>query len=102
MARVVTEHGLCAKAIRNEIKKMFNLKSLTNFCKVNSKSYSGGSSIRINLLTSVCQEDLLKLKSLGDKYTYGNFDPMTDYFNYDVDDSIPQVKYVFVNKLRNW
>lgn len=50
--------------------------------KVNTDVYSGGSSIRIYALTEMSQEDSYKAARLCESFAAGDFDGMTDGYNY--------------------
>lgn len=86
---------VAAKNIRKEIKKAF---SGFKF-RVNSKKYSGGSSI--NVYYSENFESVDELKSIIGKYEQGWFDGMTDCYNYNMslfNSLFGSTKFVFVEK----
>lgn len=87
--KTTSQHAAAAKMIRAEIKAM-GIKA-----KVRSESYSGGSSIRIEVIDQSA-EMVKKLEEIAGKYEQGHFDGMTDcYYMSNVKD-YPQVKFVFV------
>lgn len=90
--RRVTQAALCAKAIRQDLKKLF---PETKF-KVTCKNYSGGNSVDVDYTNGPALE---KVKQATNKYEYGSFDGMTDCYNYDnVIEGLPQTKYLFVHR----
>lgn len=87
-----TQSALAAKAIKNELKAIMPSLKL----RTSSKNYSGGCSVRVSMIDEQ-PEVYNAVKKIADRYEYGSFDGMTDMYNYDnVDRSIPQAKYVFV------
>jgi hypothetical protein len=87
--KTLSTHAEAAKAIRNELKQKFPLIKFS----VKSRSFAGGDSIDINWIDGPSREMVVKITG---KYQYGNFDGMTDCYNYsNTRNDIPQVKYVF-------
>lgn len=88
--KAISEHAAVAKAIRAELKKN-GIKA-----RVHSESYTGGNSVH------VCLQDALpavvkNVSLFADQYQMGNFNGMEDIYDYsNVNDDLPQVKYVFV------
>lgn len=90
--RRTTQAALCAKAIRQELKKLF---PNTKF-QVTCKNYSGGNSVDVDYTDGPALE---KVEAIVNKYEYGSFDGMTDCYNYDnVIEGLPQTKYLFVHR----
>ena len=94
--RYQTEAGKCSKQVKKELQKLFpNIKF-----SVKSENYSMGDSVNVyayleNIEDLIAEDDI---KQHTNKYEYGKFDGMTDY--YEVDnrrEDIPQTKYLFVN-----
>ena len=84
-------YAATAAAIREELKKL-GVKA-----KVKSESFAGGDAVDV-YLEDVHPERADAIKTAVKKYQYGEFDGMTDCYNYtNRDDSIPQVKYVKVS-----
>ena len=91
MAKELSPHAATAAAIREELKKL-GVKA-----KVKSESFAGGDAVDV-YLEDVHPERADAIKTAVKKYQYGEFDGMTDCYNYtNRDDSIPQVKYVKVS-----
>ena len=91
MAKELSPHAAAAAAIREELKKL-GVKA-----KVKSESFAGGDAVDV-YLEDVHPERADAIKTAVKKYQYGEFDGMTDCYNYtNRDDSIPQVKYVNVS-----
>jgi len=86
-----SDHAAAAKMIRN------HLKTLGIACKVRSDSYSGGSSIRIQIFDQ-SPEVCATVRQYADQFKYGDFDGMTDSYNYRQDrNNLPKVSYVFTD-----
>ena len=63
---------------------------------VSSSSYAGGNSVRVGVV-DLPPEKLQPLKEYAGQFQQGHFDGMIDLYEYsNVDKSIPQVKFVFV------
>lgn len=87
-----TEAARTAVAIRQDLKQHF---PTTKF-KVISDNYAGGNAVRIDYENSVPSKEVQKIV---DKYQYGHFDGMTDYYDAsNIREDIPQVKYVQVQR----
>lgn len=85
------EHSQAAALIRKDLKKHGIA------ARVNSKSYSMGSSIRVVLLENPLPATVAKVKESTAKYQYGHFDGMTDMYEHSNSrEDIPQAKHVFV------
>ena len=86
-----SSHAQVAKLVRQQ------LKSWGIVGKVNSKSYSMGSSV--NVYVNDLTPEIAKM--VGDylvQFEYGSFNGMEDYYKMsNVRDDIPQVKYAFLN-----
>lgn len=90
--REISEHAAAAKAIREELKKVFPQIKF----RVRSESYTGGSSIRVTYTDAIPVEEIEKYTN---KYEYGHFNGMEDIYEYsNVRKDIPQVKYLFVDR----
>lgn len=88
--RELSTHAKVAKLCRAFLKE----KGIKGRCT--SMSYAGGNSVDI-YVTDVSPDVEKMLNEEFAKYEYGHFDGMTDSYEYDNwDDSIPQVKYLFV------
>jgi len=96
----------CAEMVRQELKEKYpDLKF-----SVKSHCFAGGDAVDVTLwvdkdnflATEAGREELYSLahairKPLEEKYVYGHFDAMSDYYDNDNwNDSIPQVKYLHV------
>ena len=91
MTKQLSAHAAAAKMIRQEIKK-HGIKA-----SVKASTYSGGSSIRVNLKNEL-PATAQKIREYVSQFEYGTFDGMTDCYNIDNSrDDIPQVKFTFVN-----
>jgi hypothetical protein len=91
MEKKISRQAAAAKMIRQYMKENGIAGS------VRSQGYSMGSSINVNVqdLNPMQYE---ALNSFGRQFEYGSFNGMEDIYEYDnVNDSIPQVSYVFVN-----
>lgn len=65
--------------------------------KVRSKSYSMGSSVNVNV-QDLPPQQYQALNEYANQFQYGSFNGMIDLYEYDNrNDSLPQVKFVFVN-----
>lgn len=91
--KTISDHALAAKNIRKELKA---LSPKTKF-SITSKTYSGGSSVYVSYEDGPAWETVNKLVK---KYQYGDFDGMTDCYNYNpkFDDSKGSAKYVLVER----
>ena len=91
MTKELSPHAATAAAIRAE------LKTLGVKAKVKSESFAGGNAVDV-YLEDVHPEKFHSIQTICKKYQYGEFDGMTDCYNYtNRNDSIPQVKYVCVS-----
>lgn len=82
-----------AALIRKEIKTAFPAMPFT----CTSKSYAGGNSISIDLM-GVPEERQALVARMVAKYRLGNFDGMTDCYEYNNrNPELPQANYIFVN-----
>ena len=89
--RKLTYAAQVAKIIKSELKKL-GLK-----VSVRSAHFSGGDSVDV-YLEDVRPDLLEKIEERYSKYKMGNFDSMTDCYNYDnFNRNLPQVKYLFFN-----
>lgn len=87
-----TESALCAKAIKAELTKMYPSIKF----EVRSENFSMGNAVRINYTDGPTSDEIEKTT---DKYQYGHFDSMTDYYdNSNVRKDIPQAKYISVSR----
>lgn len=84
--------AICAKQIREELKKAFP----ETMFSVTSKNFSGGNSVSIRWENNETQEEV---EALVKKYQYGHFDSMQDLYEYDnKHNGIQQVKYVLCSR----
>lgn len=91
MARQLSEQAQVAKILKEKAKEL-GLK-----VKASSKSFAGGDSVTIKVLSGT-DEGYAKLKEYSKQYQYGNFDGMIDLYEMsNVRDDIPQTKYLFVD-----
>lgn len=86
------EHALCAKAIKQELKKAYPLIKFS----VKSDTFAGGNSVGINWTNgpTVSQVELI-----SKKYEYGHFNGMEDI--YEINNrrnDIPQAKYIHTSR----
>ncbi len=90
--RTSTEAARAARMIRK------HLKDNGVAAKVRSSNYSGGSSINV-YLDDPLPATVEAVESYVDGFKYGDFDGMTDSYNYRKrgDDLRPRVSFVFVN-----
>lgn len=90
MSKSISEHAHVAKLIRQELKK-HGVKG-----RVSAKSYSGGSSVRVELDNPLAATAALVSK-FCDRFQMGDFNGMEDIYEYRKDDDdLPKVKFVFV------
>jgi hypothetical protein len=88
----MTEAALAAKAIRKVLKEKFPAIKFS----VRSSNFSMGNSVDIPYKDGVPAEEIDKAVR---KYQFGNFDPMTDSYDYsNCREDIPQAKYVHVQR----
>lgn len=82
----------CAVAIRKDLKQAFpDIKF-----SVTSSSYSMGDSVRIRYVDGALISDV---KEIVQKYQYGSFNGMEDYYDINnYNSAIPQTKYILVNR----
>lgn len=86
------EAAKCAKEIKSLLRKTY---PGTKF-SVRSDQFAGGDAVRISYTDGPASEEVNKLVS---KYQYGNFDGMTDMYEYsNTREDIPQAKYVQVQR----
>ena len=91
MTKQLSPHAHVAKLIRQHLKEM-GIKG-----RVTSNSYSGGSSVSVELENQP-REVEKAIEAFCAKFEYGHFDGMNDIYEYsNRNDSIPQVKFLFVN-----
>lgn len=91
MKKQLTEVAQCAKLIRDELKRDYPTIKFT----VRSENYSMGNSINVSFKD---RYDLLKeIETKLAKYKDGNFDGMTDCYDYKPNPSnLPRTKFLFV------
>lgn len=86
--RELTEAARCAKLIRAELKEKFPKVKFS----IRSENFAGGNSVHISWVDGPKQD---VVGDVVDKYQDGDFDGMTDCYNYRKnDDNIPRAKYV--------
>lgn len=87
-----TQSAICAKAIKAELTKMYPSIKF----EVRSENFSMGNAVRIGYTDGPTTDEIEKTT---DKYQYGHFDGMTDYYdNSNVRNDIPQAKYITVSR----
>jgi hypothetical protein len=82
-----SSHSNCAKAIREELKKLYSNYKFS----VKSGSFAGGDAVRVSWVDGPTVE---QIDNIVNKYAYGRFDSMTDYAYSEHNDKLPQAKYV--------
>lgn len=89
----IGEHAIAAKSIRKELKSKFKGVKFS----VRSKSYSMGSSVDVSWENGPTQNEV---SAIINKYQYGDFDGMTDSYNYRSDRPKTEgsAKHVFANR----
>ena len=88
--KAISSHALAAKQIRAELKKEFPSVKF----RVIARTFSGGDSIRIEWKNSIPAQ---QVDNVVNKYAYGKFDGMTDYYDCtNVRSDISQVKYISI------
>ena len=84
----MTEAAQAAKEVRKALKENFKGVKFS----VTSESYSMGNSVNIDWQNGPSRSEV---ESIVNKYKKGNFDGMTDSFDYsNVNKDIPQVKFI--------
>jgi hypothetical protein len=92
MKKEMSTHAKAAKEIRTYLKTKKVLSKVTSDC------YSMGTSVHIKLI-DVRPEVATEIENEVNKYQYGDFDGMTDCYNYtNRRADLPQVKYVQVQR----
>lgn len=87
----ISTQAAAAKAIRTELKK-HGIRA-----RVTSDSGSMTTSVRVEILEDVLPATKAEITTFAKRFQYGHFDGMTDCYEYsNNDDSLPQVKFVFV------
>ena len=87
-----TEAAKTSSVIKKELKNSFHS---TKF-SVKSDTFAGGDSVNISWTDGPTTDEV---ENIVKKYQYGNFDGMTDMYNYtNTREDIPQVKYVMTNR----
>lgn len=83
-----SEQARAASCIRKDLKNHFPTVKFS----VTSRGYSGGDAVDINWENGPTRKSV---NEIVEKYQYGTFDPMTDYYdNTNTRSDIPQTKYV--------
>ena len=91
MEKKLSVHAAAARLIRQY------MKANGIVGRVNADSYAGGNSVNI-YVEDMPPAAYKALEDYAGQYQYGNFDGMQDLYEYsNVNNDIPQVKYVFVN-----
>lgn len=91
MKKQISNHAAAAATIRKQL-KVAGIKA-----RVRASSYSGGSSVRVQILQDVLPATLHEIESYANQFQYGHFDGMQDLYEFSNRRSdIPQVKFVFV------
>lgn len=91
---MASEHAQAAKAIREELKRVYPDVKF----KVTSGRVSYHGIVRVETEYQFSREDAQEISKLLHKYEQGNFNGMTDSYDYDnVRTDIPQVRYVSFN-----
>lgn len=92
MEKFIPECVQAAKMIRKDLKAAFPGVKFS----VNTHRYSMGNSIRVEWIDGPSYESV---ERLTDKYEDGDFDGMTDCYNYRPNpDNIPRTKYLFLTR----
>ncbi len=89
--KTLSSHAEAAKLIRAELKAAFPATKFT----VSSKTYSGGNSVDVTWNNGPLVE---AVKNIVDKYEQGDFNAMTDCYEYTNSRDHAQVKYVFTQR----
>ena len=91
----ISEVAKCSKAVKKELKNRFpNI-----LFSVYSESFSMGDAVNVHTYIEKMEDFITEddIKQYTNKYEYGHFDGMTDYYNADnVREDIPQTKYLQV------
>jgi hypothetical protein len=87
----MSEIAECAKAIRIELKKKFPEIKFS----VTSESFSMGNAVRINWNDGISES---ALKDIINKYKDGDFDGMTDSYDYRPSNGLPRAKYITTSR----
>jgi hypothetical protein len=88
----ISSEAAAAKMIKQELKKLFPLVKFS----VKSSSYAGGNSVDVQWENGPTYDTIERVTG---KYQYGNFDGMTDSYEYsNRRKDIPQAKYVQVSR----
>ncbi len=74
-----------------------DLKAIGIKASVQSKNYSGGDSVTVNLPDDMHKDDVSKIREMLSKYEAGSFDGMTDLYTYDNTRGELATKYLFIN-----
>jgi aldehyde:ferredoxin oxidoreductase len=91
MTKKLSQAAQVAKLLKNKAK------DLGMKVKAGSSYFANGNSVTVKVLTGT-NINLKKLKDYALMYEAGSFDGMNDIYNYDnVNDSIPQTKYLSVD-----
>lgn len=90
--KTISSQAKAAKAIRTELKEAYPTIKFT----VKSRGFSMGDAVDVSWNLGPTDEQTQKVI---DKYQYGHFDGMTDYYEHSNSrDDIPQSKYVHANR----
>ena len=89
MTKKLSQAAQVAKLLKNKAK------DLGMKVKAGSSYFANGNSVTVKVLTG-SNINLKKLKDYSDQFEYGKFDGMNDIYN-NVNDSIPQTKYLSVD-----
>lgn len=86
----MTIHAMCAKQIRQDLKKAFPEIKFS----VRSESFAGGDAINITYENGIPE---CKIEEVVEKYIAGHYNSMEDIYEYKKnEDNIPRVKYLHV------
>lgn len=91
MKKQLSEVAQCAAAIRAELKNHFPEIKFS----VTSQSFSMGNAVRINWTDGVPES---ALKDIIGKYKDGDFDGMTDSYDYRPSNGLPRAKYISTSR----
>jgi len=89
--KMMTESARTAQAVRAALKVTFPGMKFS----VRSENFSGGDAVRINWTNG---PSLDQVEEIGNRFTSGSFNGMTDSFEYDADRKGPTAKFVTCNR----
>lgn len=90
--RAPTEAALCAKAIRELLKKQFPGKAF----RVTSQNYSGGNSVDVSYVGQY--PPIREVEKVVSPFKDGDFNGMEDIYEYRKPNGLPRAKFVSVTR----